>query len=336
MHKLGQQSRCVLTGHETPMNTLIDWTTLKPVSYWSYPMLKNLESNDQFIITSICFFGGIPESNIYVFSLNKSIGFYFYSSIQQTISYELTFYQELNDLRLSWVNHTRYVLASFKWDPSSTQYSYYFYKIDKKSFIYARTEKTLTPIARKAVREMPVAKIFLEMGAGPDSQNDLEVFYLAYFTASNTFFIQPPIHEWDVCLGFSTWVVQETLQPQNEIKVVPIQQMIYGRLQHCHECDFNERNFRREKKFWLDDLNSNRTFSNCQQKECSEVDSEGNRYLPHHRWGVTFSKGSRGGLAQDMIAVSLIVSNFEGGCFSCLPPEVYAQARREPLSCARS
>ena len=59
----------IATGSTSSTNALIDWTTMAPMYYFSLSIYDAKGFNDQlYLVGSICFFGGIPQTQTYLLS----------------------------------------------------------------------------------------------------------------------------------------------------------------------------------------------------------------------------------------------------------------------------
>ena len=301
----GHQTTCILTGHHSPMNALVDWRTMRPVMHWSYPQLVNLipPNATSHTIHSICFFGGLPEANLYLFTLNSvSYKIYSFSAIKKKMMDSITFNPVFWEGKLHWINHTRYVFASLRFDADSP--FYYFLKVDKKAITHSRTYG-FYDLRIRQVANTPLAKVLLEPAAEDfDSADYLDVLYLTYFANSNNFRVSPPTFEWDHCAGLSMWE-----PPSSYLKEEPISNMVYGRFKKCSACTTNFDKLEPSDDQSEDPMTVNITFNNCQIKLCTETDDLGKKFMRHHHWKIKYE------LLRTKIAPVLEKVEEESKCF---------------------
>ena len=267
--KIGTAPRCILTGHHTPTNVVIDWTNFQPVSYWNLGLMGGYPDEKDNIIHSMTFFGGIPSPSMYIFTTRKPESFiYLVSTVYSTRHLHMYYdYQKAGSKEVNWVNGTLYVAIYIK-DSTST-----FPAGKQLGFIRvfaSRVQRAWTRGIRdligKEVRNYHLAKIFLEIGAEDENESfshheHLDEFYLGYSISSNSLQVESSILPWDDC---KTAFANET--KASGTQTFYTDSMLYGRYRFCHFC---LRGLKATAKYGI--RATNRTVVQCQLEQCEPV-----------------------------------------------------------------
>ena len=266
-HKIGTEKRCILTGHDSPTNVVVDWTNMKAVSYWDLGLMGGSPHDEDNIIHSMTFFGGIPSASLYVFTTRKPESFVYLVSTIYKARYLHRYldFQHAGSKVVNWVNGTLfigiYIKDSTDTFPSGSQLA--FIKVFG-SFPLRQFTGPISELSGKGIEVYQQAKIFLQMGAEDENENqlgleDLDEYYLGYYILSNNLEVGASIMSWSHCKEFRAPNVDSLKKTETNLRFT------YGRHRTCRECSkgfLPAEGFAQEK-------NTNKTIINCIVEKCS-------------------------------------------------------------------
>ena len=208
--KMGHKKYFIAVGADDPMNVVMDWTTLKPVKFFSMHLAfirgKSREDN---IIGSITYYGGIPLGHFYVLSTKGPSAYVFlYSQVTETILQELSWDIVSPNKEVSWIYATTYVSIFFP-SPVSQGGN----PLLKIVSLHGDRHKTpqdnplLDSLQSNQVNKFEMLKFDLELGRLPSEPQfylekyygGLEILFLAVYNRSNSIKVEPPSVLWDHC-----------------------------------------------------------------------------------------------------------------------------------------
>ena len=274
--KIGTATRCMLTGHDTPTNVVIDWTNMKPISFWNFGLMGGYPTDEDNTVHSITFFGGIPSASMYVFTTRRPENFvYLVSTVYSTRELHKYYdYQRAGSKVVNWVNGTLYVAIYIRDSTPS------FPAGNQLAFIKVFGALTYRPFTEsiryrdgKGIKTYNQAKIFLEMGSETeesdswDGMEDLDEYYLGFYILGNSLEVEGSILPWSYCKGVQAHRVSSSSSHTS------LSQFTYGRHRTCHECLDG-----------MDKINvdlikmTNKTTVNCVLKYCSNTNNGKRRF----------------------------------------------------------
>ena len=267
-YKIGTEPRCVLTGHDSPTNVVIDWTNMKPISFWDMGLMGGYPHDEDNIVHSMTFFGGIPSASMYVFTTRKAEEFlYMVSTIYTTRHLHRYFdFQKAGSKVVNWVNGTLYIAVYIKDStvtfPSGSQLA--FIKI-LGSFPIRAYNEPIVNLNGRDIKNYQQAKIFLQMGAEDENENqfgleDLDEYYLGYYILSNNLEVGATAMPWGPCGGYRANTVDAFKNPLGKFR------FNYARHRLCDECP---RTLKVVNKFHQA-KQVNKTTINCRVEKCKK------------------------------------------------------------------
>ena len=316
----------IATGAEDPMNAVIDWITLKAISFFSLHLqfVAGIKREDD-IIGSLTYYGGIPQAHIYLISkrgvspiLTVYTGIYS-RDVHRIYSRDVHSY-DLKTLSankvVNWIYATIFISVYYP-NPIASGQGRPMLKIisphaDRMNFTYHNDR--LLILESQQVERFELAQLYLQLGKKPSEPMyymekfyELDSLYVSIFNKSNSIRVEPPAIEWDHC------------KPRKNMKMVDSEEdpifMFYGRYMLCYRAQIplidnkpSEEPFtgfcsdgliqrpysEKDGETFSDHLGKNMTLINCGALSCAEEE------LPHYDdssvpegGGVHFSCASR-------------------------------------------
>ena len=250
----------IMTSSDSGVNSLVDWTSLKTIKYFSMRdrLLKVEDEGINYRVRSICFFGGSPRANLYLFvgsDIIKSL--FMFSAINRNIlSYRSLKKHSLN-AQISWVNHTNYVYilqTGVRGEPSYISESY-FYDLSPNTLADSSIPDTdrITGGQRYLNPTMLAFNMNITSNEVYDEIFDrLDYFYLFLSSSENSIHFYIPPFNWNRC--------KTTYRDSMEYK------MYYGRYRNCGRGDCIV-GYEDRKNF---DFEKNQTAIQCQKMQTCE------------------------------------------------------------------
>ena len=250
----------VMTSNNSGINTLVDWTQMKTIRYFSMrdKVQKNEDDGANYKITSICFFGGSPRGNLYAFvGSNLTMHLYLFSAINRNIMGNIDLLKSSRNTILSWVNHTNYIYVLQTEIRGESHYisGSYFLNLGpntESSARYINSKK-----AQESTYYLNPTMLTFNMKINRDEVYDgifdrLDYFYLFLSSSENYIHIDVPPFNWDRCNSSFHGEYQHM--------------MYYGRYRNCGDAGCipgyeNRLNFDSER---------NETAIQCQKMNCQD------------------------------------------------------------------
>ena len=290
-NSLGTQTSCVMTSYKSPVNVVIDWTTLKPVKYWNGWLMDVHFEEYQNVVESIAFFGGIPKASTFVFTTaGESEYIYLFDTLTNERVMKYRDQQKVASKVVNWINGTMYVSV---YSPRSAMPFYrtqmMFIKL-YTSFYLKLTSNEVHQFNLKEVDNYNILGVLTELEEiveyrkMPDPFQSLDAIFLGYYVKSNELSVQASMLNWDHCRGelMSYW--DNPSQEQNN------QRMVYGRFKVCSKCEHIEKlpspNIEEDIRI----METNTTVMNCFKrkppgqedwKDCHELEFDGYKKIEH-------------------------------------------------------
>ena len=275
MYRIGEQTRCVLTGHESPMNTLLDWTTMKPVTSWSHYLIAPVNLKEKTTIHSICFFGGIPEANLYIYTVPTfTHTAHIYEAIHGSAYSTLQLNIRARNQEVTWVNQTLFILikSPSQSKEANVQTEIYFHKIYGQGREHVDLNSYRTWSFQR-ILNWGISKVYLNGGKGSsdvlfDYENDLDSIYVSYALSLQGLGVLPPPFGWDFCrypslTGGQNMTVFDAFLPLRT----------YGRFKMCPECAPGLMVLAKQTEItqqFANELITNKTIIYCQRVGCPD------------------------------------------------------------------
>ena len=231
--EVGFQTLMVLTGAQDPMNAVLDWTTMKAVSFFSMHLLrKSLARRGDNIVKSIAYYGGVPQGNFYtITTVGVSPLVFLYSGIYRSVMKELNFGVRSRAKVASWVFATLYISVYFP-EPEGVDGSPIIKVFKLEAFgMPAQSNPLLDLIAFQRVEDFEMVHQYLQLGRIEQKDQpmfylekfyELDSLYLVVYNSSNSVKVQPPPLYWDHCAARP-----KGFEARTEVY------MLYGRYMYC-------------------------------------------------------------------------------------------------------
>ena len=237
---IGTDPRCILTGHLTPTNAVIDWTNMKTVAYWNLGLMGGSSKPQTNIIHSISFFGGIPEPSMYVFTPSRADQFIFlFDTITNRQIHRYPDYQLSHPKVVNWINGTLYVSVYVQEPtvgfPKGSQLI--FLKIFGPT-AYRAYNRLIEKMEDKDITNYAITRVFLEMGGREELDElegleDLDTLHLGYYMLPNLLVVEPPVIPFSRCRNKKAEKVTSNTLVKAETSD---RSMLYGRYRFCNYC----------------------------------------------------------------------------------------------------
>ena len=197
----------VMTSADSGINSLVDWTLMKTIRFFSMRdrMQKNEDEGINYKVRSICFFGGSPRANLYVFAgSNVTDSLSLFSAINRNIIGSFDLPQSSESTSLSWVNHTNYIYilqTGIRGEPQYISGSYFLHLGPDTDYSARYTKSKRKEDARNYLNPTMLA---FNMNITSDEVYDeifdrLDYFYLFLSSSENSIRIDIPSFNWDRC-----------------------------------------------------------------------------------------------------------------------------------------
>lgn len=232
----------IMTGHERPMNMILDWTTLEPVFFFNlekFSSFINTDADVDFRVGAITFIGNNPERNSYCMVVGNSKSLFIYSALHNRLEYGDTCDSCDTVKSLIWINGTKFISVQRESNLGL------FINIDKLAWIGDNGSKNFLK------REYGVT-FDLERGGEEEDEfwYDYEKFdrlWLALKNVENSLSISTPVYTHDECESGGTF------------------SRIHGRYRSCNTCVQTL-----AKITTTAQNNLNTTYINCQRPACPQ------------------------------------------------------------------
>ena len=231
--KIGLKTNFIITGADDPMNAVLDWTTMKPIFFFSMHLLSIKATNrEDNIIHSIAYYGAVPQGHFYTITTRGSTPYTFlYSGIHQRVMKEIDLGVRSKNKVCSWVYHTTYI--SIYYPEPNNQKGTPIIKIISlvASNFISSPNKRIIKMENDRIPRFELAHMFTQLGKKPSPRKsyyleniyELDSLYLAVLKNGNTVRVQaPPVH-WDHCSPL----------PNGETRLGKYGYMFYGREMRC-------------------------------------------------------------------------------------------------------
>ena len=231
VHEMSETTSLVGTGAFGWMNFLMDWTTMKVVRYWTVERSQGgLNSDRNFIINRMIYYGGAPEAQLYIYSKSYySTNLNWYSAIHQMIVGDTKLTHKALDNRMRWVNCTTflYIIQKQIEGRGDREMKSYFLNIGPYSFDIVNSVID-THKNEYAFEKLTMVTFDLDLGKkttdwdGPF--NKLDRLYLSFYFDMSVVILDVPLFNWDHC---------------KEWRFKPLERgfrMFYGRVRTCTAC----------------------------------------------------------------------------------------------------
>ena len=239
--ELAYQKDFIAAGADDPMNAFIDWTTMKPLKFFSLHLqFDSGRQREDDIIWSVVYYAGVPQACLYLMtSVGNSDKLLLFSGLRKHIvgNVDLTIFSPR--IEISWVYGTSYITTFFPEPVIGAGNS--ILKVmsltnDKlwpvvNSDTYQRFKNFRTTILESnQVNMFEMAHLYLQKGkveSEPEfwleNYYDPDSLYLAIYNRSNSIRVEPPAVYWDHC------ALRDKLRMNLEFEAY----MFYGRVLTC-------------------------------------------------------------------------------------------------------
>ena len=204
--KLTELTYLVGTASKNGVNVLIDWVTMKVIKYWSLrdfnPTIEGDESS--YVVRSICYFGGTPQTHIYPFLASKVIDkLYLFHGIHRNIVDDLDLPKKSLSGSLRWINCTSYlyILQMDVVSDNKNIFGSYFLNLGQFNLIpHFLKQKSIELDLR--FRKSNLISFDNKIEESPtfyEIYNQTNYLFLFMYSDSRSLHVRPPPFNWDVC-----------------------------------------------------------------------------------------------------------------------------------------
>ena len=197
----------VMTSDNSGINTLVDWTSMKSIRYFSMRdrVQKVEDEGIRYKVRSICFFGGSPRANMYAFVGSNVIrNLFLFSAINRNILAKPKLSHFSFSATLTWVNHTNFIYifqTGVLGKPGyNFQSDFYYLGPKTKEGFFSRedtinyfSDKFLNPTMLAFSTNITSNEVYDEI------YDHLDYFYLFLTSSGNSISIDIPPFNWDRC-----------------------------------------------------------------------------------------------------------------------------------------
>ena len=232
VHEMSETTYFLGTGEFGWMNFIMDWTTMKVIRYWSIERSQGgLNSDRNFIINRIAYYGGAPEAQLYFYSKSYySYNLNMFSTIhQQIVGYSRLTHRAL-DNRMKWVNCTTflYIIQKQIDGRGDREIKSYFINVGPYSF---SSREDITDYHNNEYVWEKLTMVTFEMELGKKNEVDsvgpfdkLDRLYLSMYFDMSVVILKVPLFNWDFCND-------DYFRP-----LLTDSRMLYGRYRSCRSC----------------------------------------------------------------------------------------------------
>ena len=207
VHKMSETTYFVGTGEFGWMNFIMDWTTMKIVRYWTVERSQGgLNSDKNFIINDMAYYGGAPEAQVYVYSKSYfSHNFNLYSVIHQQIEGWVHLPHKALDFRLRWINCTTFVYVVQNQIQGLLDVEINSFFVNLGPYSFSNAETIFDGDGNEYVYEK-ITMVTFGTELGRDSGGDpvgpfdrLDRLYLSLYFDLSQVILGVPLVNWDFC-----------------------------------------------------------------------------------------------------------------------------------------
>ena len=232
--KIAYRTHLIATGDNDPMNAVIDWTTMKAVSFFSMHLLSISSANrEDNIVHSLSYYGGVPQGHFYTITTRWSSPYIFlYSGLYRSVMKEIDLGSSSKDKVVSWIYATSYNTVYFP-QPLNEKGTATIKLISLNSSpIIATAHPQMKKLEFQRISKFELTHQYLQLGQDPSNAKshletiyEIDSLYLALYNRGNSIILEPAPIYWEFC---------QPPRLQNPVwKLYDEYLMLYGRFMSC-------------------------------------------------------------------------------------------------------
>ena len=205
--KLTELTYFVGTATKNGVNVLVDWVTMKVIKYWSLKDINPVIEGDQssYIVRSICYFGGTPQTHIYPLLASRVIDkLYLFHGIHRNIVDGLDLPKKSLSGSVRWINGTSYVyiLQTDVVGDNKNRFGSYFLNLGQftqKKPIFMKQKHLNLELRFQKSNLISFDNKIEESITFFEIYNQTNFLFLFMYSDTRSLHIRPPPFNWDLC-----------------------------------------------------------------------------------------------------------------------------------------